>query len=293
MKIMRKTSIFLLFLWTACVSSHSNTGSGAKTVSPVPEGYVYPWLEPGVTVERRVNDIPLPAGFARVNLVSRSFGDWLRYIPLLPAGTPVLLYDGRKKVFQKGAYAVMSIDVGRKDLQQCADAVLRLRAEYLYGMGSRDELQFPLVDDFTADYAKWQQGYRIREKNNHNYWVKTGSPGQGYGNFKAFLESVFIYANSYSLTKMVRKNVSLVDIMPGDVWVKPGFPGHAVIVMDTATNSQGERIFLLAQSYMPAQSVHILNSFEDISPWYQVKSGEELKTPEWVFHTNELVQFRD
>ena len=60
-----------------------------------------------------------------------------------------------------------------------------------------------------------------------------------------------------------------------------------------AKNESGEIIFMLAQSYMPAQDIHVLINPKNsqISPWYQLKSGEKLYTPEWVFEPDRLKQF--
>ncbi len=54
-----------------------------------------------------------------------------------------------------------------------------------------------------------------------------------------------------------------------------------------------KKIFLLAQSYMPAQDIHILRNpdDEDLSPWYSVDFGEKLHTPEWIFTKKELCRF--
>ena len=76
--------------------------------------------------------------------------------------------------------------------------------------------------------------------------------------------------------------------------IKGGFPGHAVIVVDVATNSKtNKRIYLLAQSYMPAQELQILKNpnNEAISPWYEVNNENEINTPEWTFKANELKRF--
>ena len=35
-------------------------------------------------------------------------------------------------------------------------------------------------------------------------------------------------------------------------------PGHVVLIVDMAENDKGEKIFMLAQSYMPAQQTQIL-----------------------------------
>jgi hypothetical protein len=80
--------------------------------------------------------------------------------------------------------------------------------------------------------------------------------------------------------------VSVDDIAIGDVFIKGGFPGHAVLVADLAENkATGEKRFLLVQSYMPAQDIHVLKNpkTEDGSPWYSARIADQLVTPEWVF----------
>ena len=103
---------------------------------------------------------------------------------------------------------------------------------------------------------------------------------------------VFAYANTYSLDKQL-KSKDLKEISPGDVFIKPGFPGHAIIVMDVGENKSGDRVFLLAQSYMPAQDIHILKNYNNkFSPWYSLKDIDtDLKTPEWTFTKDQFKSF--
>ena len=54
--------------------------------------------------------------------------------------------------------------------------------------------------------------------------------------------------------------VKLQDIRPGDFFIQGGFPGHAVVVLDVVEDPAGRRAFALAQSYMPAQDVHVLDN---------------------------------
>ncbi len=67
-----------------------------------------------------------------------------------------------------------------------------------------------------------------------------------------------------------------------------------LIVVDVAISEPGERIFLLAQSYMPAQEIHILKNPNDstLGPWYSthLKDGV-LATPEWTFSISDLNRF--
>jgi len=79
----------------------------------------------------------------------------------------------------------------------------------------------------------------------------------------------------------------------GDVFIKGGSPGHVVLIVDMAENDKGEKIFMLAQSYMPAQQTQILinPSDRELGVWYSLKGKDVLITPEWDFSVNQLRTF--
>jgi len=72
-----------------------------------------------------------PKGFFRVPHKRGTFAWWLRRLPLERKGAPVRYYDGRLKKNQCIHSAVVRLDIGRGNLQQCADALMRLWGEYL------------------------------------------------------------------------------------------------------------------------------------------------------------------
>ena len=92
------------------------------------------------------------------------------------------------------------------------------------------------------------------------------------------------------------ERVDVSDIRIGDVFIRGGSPGHCAMVIDMARCVEtGQRVFLLAQSYMPAQDIHILKNTRDtsISPWYRLDFGDELITPEWTFYKEQLARFEE
>ena len=87
----------------------------------------------------------------------------------------------------------------------------------------------------------------------------------------------------------------MAELAAGDLFIKGGFPGHAVLVADVVENrATGERRFLLVQSFMPAQEMHVLKNPADAdgSPWYPLAFGDRLVTPEWVFPRESLRTWR-
>jgi hypothetical protein len=100
-----------------------------------------------------------------------------------------------------------------------------------------------------------------------------------------WLDFVFTYAGSYSLQKQLRPIRNGSIILPGDVIVEGGFPGHAMMVMDIVSNEKGEQQMMLAQSYMPAHEMHIVRNphAAQISPWYSITHASPLETPDWRF----------
>jgi hypothetical protein len=221
-----------------------------------------------ITPPAKVSEIPLPPGYQRLNGTEASFAAWLRKLKIKNDKT-VYLYNGQPKRNQQAQFAVLEVPVGRKDLQQCADAVMRLRASWLYDQKRFSEISF-------AD-------------NNGKKYTCPGAVDST--RFERYLETVYAYCGTLSLEKQLHRVTDFQTIQPGDVIIKGGSPGHAVMVMDVAVNKAGKKIYLLAQSYMPAQNIHILKNPQDaaISPWYEAKSDNSfIITPEWTFSANQL-----
>lgn len=254
--------------------------------------YVFSWQE-YIPEKALVNNLKTPEGFSRINLDNNSYGDWLRHLPLKDDNT-VYLYNGEMKNNQSAQFKVLDIDVGDRDLQQCADAVMRLRAEYLFAQNDYEGIHFNYTNGFTNSFKKWSEGYYPKLTGNSVNWVASSSNNSSYKSFKKYLINVFNYAGTASLSKELNQ-VQLSEVMPGDVFIKGGFPGHAVIVLDVAINKVGEKCFLIAQSYMPAQNIHILkNPNKENSPWYFVNDIEQyVYTPEWTFEVNQLKRFKE
>jgi Domain of unknown function (4846) len=275
-------------VFTTCLFISTSLALSAQT---------YSWKNSSTPSADLASRIAVPAGHERIPVETLSFGEWLRNIPLKPGTPEVLLYNGQRKVNQQAQAAVIDIDAGTKDLQQCADAVIRLRAEYLFSKKFFGNIHFNFTNGFWFGYAKWREGFRVKVSGNQAEWTYPSPLRQdrSYANFRKYLDVAFTYCGTQSLSTEM-KEIPVDQLAPGDVFIRGGSPGHAVIVMDVAVHkTTGRKIFLLAQSYMPAQDMHILKNptNPDLSPWYPEDFGAKLNTPEWTFTRDELKRFRE
>jgi hypothetical protein len=247
------TFIFLLFT-TGC-REHNQAGLSSDTIR-----------QPDLLF-KSVVEIPVPLGFKRVKQDSGSFGNWLRMLPLKKDKT-VYLYNGEKKRNQSAQFAVVDMPRGNKDLQQCADVMMRLRAEYLFAQKQYNDIRFT---DYAGKIYQWKGNDNRKQ-------------------FEQYLENVFGWCGSASLEKQLIPITDIHNLQSGDVLIKGGFPGHAMMVTDVAINDKGEKVFLLLQGYQPAQDMHVvvnpMNSA--LSPWYKFTDANEIQTPEWIFYKNQL-----
>ncbi|MBN2621351.1 hypothetical protein JXB22_09720 [candidate division WOR-3 bacterium] len=256
--------------------------------------FKYFWLAEYTTTDRLLDRILLPDGFYRTLASSVSFSSWLRHLPLKPGNPAVRLYNGALKSYQGGHAAVIDIPIGNKDLQQCADAIMRLYAEFNYSIKAYDAIAFRITNGDKVSFRTWINGSRPYLSGSVIAWDRTAAVDSSYAALTGYLEFIYAYAGSYSLSQQLN-TVSDIDSMDiGDIFIQGGFPGHAVIVVDMAEHPvTKERVFLLAQSYMPAQDIHILNNLDEpaLSPWYRLAFGDTLYTPEWTFTKNDLKRF--
>ncbi len=274
----------------------SSSKAAVQSVSDKSTHNVYSWLSGFSPENALVNRIPTSSNFQRTKLVKNSFGDWLRHLPLKPEGTKVMLHNGSIKANQNAHFAVIDIDTGTGDLQQCADAIMRLKAEYHYGLQQFEQIHFNYTSGDKVSFDDWRYGKKPQVAGNKvTFSSRTNNSDSSYENFKRYMQAIFYYAGTYSLEKEMRQ-IPINDMQIGDVFIQGGFPGHAVVVVDMAVDAaRGEKFFMLAQSYMPAQDMHILKNpmNRNLSPWYSANFKGELYTPEWTFEAGDLHRFRD
>lgn len=240
----------------------------------------------GMTLEER---IMAPAGYERTSEEAGSLGAFIRSYGLKEDGAKVLLYDGSEKGNQNAHVAVFTLPIEERDLQQCADSVMRMYAEYFLATEQYDKMVFHYSNGFEAAYSKWIQGYKIKVKDGEASWVTDSSCDSSYESFQEYMRLVFAYAGTYSM-KSESEEISLSDIQIGDIFLKGGSPGHVVMVVDTCVDADGNKAFLLAQGYMPAQEFHVLkNPLHEDNPWYyEEEVVYPFVTPEYTFDEGSL-----
>jgi|MDTF01.1.fsa_nt_gb hypothetical protein len=252
----------------------------------------YSWLNKNEYGASLINRFTPLKGFYLVDVKKYSYQEWLRFLPIEPKKTKIKLYNGKKKFLQLLNAGVVRMDIGTRDLQQCADAVIRLRAEYLYASKQYNQIHFNYTSGFSAQYLKWRAGNKIAVNGNKvSYYYKPKSNDKNYSGFKSYLTNVFNYAGTYSLNREL-KTRKPDNILAGDVLIIGGFPGHVITVIAVSKNKKGEKAVLLAQSYMPAQSIHVIrNQNKPLKgAWFLVEDFKKngWSTIEWSYDTQHL-----
>lgn len=215
-----------------------------------------------------------PLGYDRVPIRSNTFSEYLRTLQLKPEGSMVRYYNGQIKANNNIYVSVVDLPLSNKNLQFSTDSVIRLLSEYLFSQNKFDKIAFH-SDKNRISYTDYSDGDFSRNS------------------FNEYLDHVMERVSTPSFCQDL-KNVSIQDIKIGDVFVQNTSPnGHAVLVVDIVENKKGEKLFLLAQSFQPAQDIQIIANpnHPEISPWYSLKEGE-LLTPEWRFMTSDLMRFK-
>ena len=230
-----------------------------------------------VIIPHTICEIPLPQGYERVVTDSNSFEYYLQHFKLKNDKT-IYYYNGSKKFNQRMQYAVLDIAIGEKNLMQCADAIMRIRAGYFFDRKEYDKIVFKS----TGNTYKFNE-YLLKRSTTDIPTV-----------FNQFMEIVYENCGTYNLSESLKPKADIRNIAIGDVLVKGGSPGHAMIVMDVAINIKTRhRIYLLAQGFMPAQSVHVvINPMSNrLSPWYETEEEADIITPGYLFKPGQLKEW--
>jgi hypothetical protein len=281
---MRKTFHRLGLLVVLATLLGSPGGAVAASSKPRPpsreERVRYSWLSAERSIRPLAEAISPPSGYTRVPVEEGSFGAWLRGLPLRPAGTPVRDFQGNDILAgDDGALAaVAELDVGSANLQQCADSIIRLHAEWQWWRGQKERIAYRFTSGHLASWTRYAAGERARVTGSQVTWVKSGPVDGSRASFRAYLDLVFTYAGTLSLAAE-KQRPGREDVRPGDFFVLGGSPGHVVLVLDVARNAEGRRVALLGQGFTPAQDFHVLAPGKD-GPWFSLE-GDVVATPFW------------
>lgn len=251
---------------------------------------IHPWLPSPHEGDRLVDRFAPPPGFARVDVEEGGFAAFLRTLPLEEPGAPVRAFDGR--ALATPSLAVVRLDVGERDLQQCADSAIRLYAEWLYASGRAARARFHLTSGDVVAFSRHARGERFRAAGRGIAWRAGGAKGADRRAFRAWLDDVFTYAGSLSLPRDTEP-APPSSVQGGDLFVLPGSPGHVLVVLDVAKDAAGRSMLLLGEGFMPAQSFHVVPTL-DGGAWHALGEKDAVRVPTWPkpFPAESLRRFR-
>lgn len=244
-----------------------------------------------LTISSRVK---VPEGYKRVSYAKGSFQEYLRHYKLKPYGSKIINYDNSEYFWQLGHIGILDIPVPKNGLQQCADALIRVRSEYLWDNNRKDEIGFNFTSGHYCSWKKYAEGFRPKIKGNKVSFHKTASKDDSKTNFYKYLNLIYTYSGTLSLYHELPKINNVSNLKIGDMLIKGGSPGHIAIICDEVVNDKGEKLFLLFQGNTPAQSVHLVKNLEDsnISPWYQLKKDAVIPVSNYTFYDSKYVRFK-
>jgi hypothetical protein len=207
---------------------------------------------------------------------------WEFFLQHLPIKEGVILdYKGNAIANQSKQAGIVAFDVGNRDLQQCADALMRLRAEYLFARERFYAIGFHFTDGQYYSFMDYCNGKRPVARGNSVLFARSAPVLLSHKALRAYLDIVYTWAGTISLYNHLKP---AQDFGVGVIIITPGSPGHCCIIVDEKLSTTGERLFKLVEGYSPAQTMYVVsNPFNTfISPWYALHKGT-ITTASYLF----------
>lgn len=227
-----------------------------------------------------------PESFEWEKTAPDSYGNFLENFPLKKYGSPIVKFNNEKIANQNLHEAVFDIDIGARDLQQCADAIIRLRAEYLYKNKKFDQIKFHFTSGDAFSWNDYKNGIRPVVSGSKVDFQQRENFDDSKQSFRNYLDVIFTYAGTISIFKEGKNVAKTNDLQTGDFLITAGSPGHVVFIAGVSKNKKGEKKYLLAEGFTPAQSISVMKNPQQpaISPWYELDVEEqEIRTSRYIF----------
>ena len=235
-----KKTVFILTILTIGIFFLLQIKAVQPTVTAVKAVFIQPDLvdKKGNTISKRVKT---PEGYTRIKYPEGTFQEFIQNYPLKPFGAKVINYDSSEYFYQSGHIGILEVPVPKNGLQQCADALIRLRSEYLWKINQQSKIGFEFTSGHYCSWKKYAEGYRPKVKGSKVTFHKTAQKNSSKENFYRYLNLIYTYSGTLSLYNELSKVTSAKKLRIGDMLVYPGTPGHIVMIVDEIENEQGEK----------------------------------------------------
>ena len=243
----------------------------------------------GDTLKERINP---PVDFERTAVEKDSFAEYLRNYPLKSAESPVLLYDGQKKLNQDAHTAVFVLPLQNNEFQNASGSIIRLYAEFMRKARLDQKISFHFTNGSVSKWTDWLEKSTVKRETRLDFagnlkkWTKYEKSANEQELFDSYLKNVLANTDILSVQTYESEPVSFENLKIGDVLWDLGKPAHLCLVVDLCKNPEtGEKALLLAQGNSPAQEFHVIkNPRHESNPWYYESDFIlPLRTPEHLF----------
>jgi hypothetical protein len=216
---------------------------------------------------------------------------WEYFLQHLPEKEgPVVDYKGNPVPDQQKSAAIIDYDIGNRDLQQCADALMRIRAEYLFSRKQYADIRFHFTNGDGYTFLDYCSGRRPVPAGNGVRFTTVKPVAINRQTLRRYLDIVYAYAGTISLAKELQPAERFTI---GTIVITPGSPGHCFIIVDEATTAAGDPVYKLVEGYTPAQSIYVLQNLSEpqLGYWHRLSNGE-IKTATYHFTSYQLKRFK-
>ena len=137
------------------------------------------------------------------------------YIKYFPRKSSTVVRDYKGNILKTHSLGVL--DVRINSVQQCADAAIRLRAEYFYSRKEYTKIEFRLTNGVIVCFDDWAKGYRLHKSSKCiTFSQKNGRKGYDRANFEKYLfEVMVIFKKEKNKTSKKKDRASTWDPSSG------------------------------------------------------------------------------
>ena len=153
------------------------------------------------------------------------------------------------------------------------DILVRLYAEYLWYKKQVGNFILPIPGGHWLEWQEWRAGFRPVFRGIDVSMFRSAQPDSSLQSYMTFLNTVYSESHTQQFYHAY-KPVERREVLIGDIIIKKGTKGHAIMIVDLAKNEHDQLIALIGNGDTPACQFFLLN-FKKDNPWIPLDFDQE------------------